>query len=188
VVLSISFCSLPHLQPLWSRSCTVVAFSFLFLPQGCHDFLLTLTGGTTAAPASRKGAEAILICSSYPIQGHLNICVRCFPARRLFGEQWAALVEPGWSHKTWLPMLHIFLGMCSEFCSMVPRTTWERVPLWFVLEAICIPSQVLLKCMVFSAHIYYRLSVASFRVLSSCSEIEIVCCTVGPILKFSPNG
>lgn len=185
---STSFSSPRRLQPLWRCYCTVVAFSFLFLPQGCDNFLLTLTGGTTAVPASRRGAEAVLISSSYPIRGHLNIFVWCFPACRLPGEQWVALVEPGRSHKAWLPMLHIFLRMCSQLCSMVPLTAWEPVPLWFVLEASCIPSQTLLKCTVFSDHIYYRLSAAHFRVLSSCSKVEIVCCTVGPRLNSSPKG
>lgn len=60
-MLSTSVASLPHLQTLWSCYCTVVAFSFLFLPQGCPNFLLTLTGVTTAAPASGKVAEAVLL-------------------------------------------------------------------------------------------------------------------------------
>lgn len=167
-MLSTSFPSLPHLQPLWSVCCTIVAFSFLFLPQDYWNFL---SGGTTAGPASRKGAEAVLT-SSYSIQGHTNIFAWCFPAWRLHGEHQVALLELGWSQKAWLPVLHVFLGICSQFCSVVLLITWEPVLLWFLLEAGCIPS--LLKCMPFSAHIYYRLSVASFRVLSLCSKVRLL--------------
>lgn len=185
VVLSTSFPSLPHLQPLWSFCCMIVAFSFLFFPQDYQNFF---SGGTTAGPASRKGAQAVLITSSYSIWGHANIFVWRFPSWWLHGEHWVALVELGWSHRAWLPMLHVFLGICLQYCSVVPHATWEPVPLWFVLEAGCIPSQMLLKCMPFSDHIYYRLSVASFRVLSSCSKVEIVVCAVGLPLNSSPNG
>lgn len=67
---------------------------------------------------------------------------------------------------------------CIQLCITVPLTTWEPV-----LDAGCIPSQTKVKCAVFLAHIHYRLSGASFRLLFSCSTVEIVGCIVGPLFN-----
>lgn len=43
-------------------------------------------------------------------------------------EQQVALVEPGWSNKAWLSVLHTFLGVCLRCCSMAPLPLWEPEP------------------------------------------------------------
>lgn len=152
----------------------VVAFSFLFLLQGCRNFLLTLTDGTTSVPASGRGAEAAWISSSYSIQGHSDIFEWWFPACQLPEEQWDDLSRLGYPWCT-----------CLWGCA-----AWQLSPLgnqcphglcWRAAASFC-------RHCWNSAHVFYRFSVVSVRVLSSCSKVEIGGYIVGWLLNSSPNG
>lgn len=107
-MLSTSFASLPLLQPLWSCYCMVAAFSFFFLPKGCNNFLLTLTGGTTAAPARGESAETAFLRSSFSSRAtQMNLC-EAFQHAAFLGAAGcsggARMIQQGWiTHAPHIP-------------------------------------------------------------------------------------